>query len=239
MTPYYHRRPEPKFKGAVAFLTAAVFLPAMALLFSACGVPEDQTDRPVSKADVQFGLLDPVVTTTSTTTTTTRPPPSSIPATTTTTTSTLPSFWLDLYLIQNQRLVGVRRPIAVEPTVEDVLDALQHPSFDETFGGRRSELVDPGLIVSASSFGGTASVELGDPFSALLGSNQQLAIGQIVYSLTEVAGIGNVSFSLGGSLLEVPGMDGRLIRGPVSRADLLSLVASATTTSTSIELPPR
>ena len=81
----------------------------------------------------------------------------------------------------------------------------------------------------------------------MLGANQQLAIGQIVYSLTEVAGIGNVSFSLGGTPLEVPGPDGRLIRGPISRDDLLSLIATPTTiapstslgTPTSVELPPR
>lgn len=208
--------------------------------FNGCGVPEDASDRPVNKADVQFGLLDPIVTTTSTTTTTTRLPPPSIPRSTT----TLPAFWLDLYLVQNQKLVGVRRPIGVESTVAAVLDALQHPTPEEMLGGRRSELTDAGLVLSASSGGGSANVELGESFTSLLGSNQQLAIGQIVYSLTEVAGIGSVAFSLGGSALEVPGIDGGLISGPISRDDLVSLVAestssTSTSTSTSIELPPR
>jgi Sporulation and spore germination len=208
----------------LALLTTAL---AAAVALVGCGVPEDSTDRPVSKAEVEFGLLDPIVTTTSTPTTTTRvPPSSSVPPTT-----TLPSYWLDFYLIQNQRLVGVRRPTGSKPTVAAVLDALSHPTFEEAVGGRRSELTDPLLVVSAEAKGGSATVELGDGFSALLSSDQLLAIGQIVYSLTEVAGIGSVAFTLGGSPLEVPGADGGLIRGAVSRDDLLSLVATATTTT--------
>ena len=186
------------------------------LLLVGCGVPEDNVDRPVGQSEVQFGLLDPVPTTTSTSTTTTRVPPSSTMMPTT----TLPSFWMDLYLVQNQRLVRVRRPTGIEPTVNAVLDALTRPNVDETFGGRRSELTDPGLLVSVFAERGTANVELGEGFSALLGSEQLLAIGQIVYSLTEVGGIGNVAFSLAGNPLEVPGVDGGLISGPIAREDL-------------------
>lgn len=241
-----HRsRPRSRLPGrltrAVASGIAAV---VCATLVLGCGVPEDQVDRPVKRADVQFGLLDPVVTTTSTTTTstTTTGVPPSIPTTSAlATTSTTIPYSLDFYLIQNQRLVLVRRPTGDKPTVDAVLDALRHPTFDETVGGRRSILAESSLDVLATSGGGSASVDLGESFSGLLGSDQTLAIGQIVYSLTEVTGIGDVAFFLTGSPLEVPGADGGLISGPISRDDLPSLVATPTTTSppsSSVVLPP-
>jgi Sporulation and spore germination len=210
-----------------------------------CGVPEDEVDRPVRRADVQFGLLDPVVTTTSTTTsssTTTLVPPSIPPTSTPSTTSTSIPVPLEFYLIQNQRLVRVRRPTGAEPTVDAVLDALRRPTFDETLGGRRSILAESSLDVLATSGGGSASVDLGESFSSLLGSDQTLAIGQLVYSLTTLDGIGDVAFFLAGSPLEVPGADGGLISGPISRDDLPSLVATPSTTtlppSSSVVLPP-
>lgn len=213
---------------------AATAVVVMALV--SCGVPEDQIDRPVGAAEVQFGLLDPVVTTTTTTTTTTRVPPSS--TTILLPTTTILSYGIDFYLIQNQRLVAVRRSTTEKPTIDAALDALSRPTFEEAVGGRRSELTDPGMVLSVVAKGGSATVELGEVFSTLLGSDQLLAIGQIVYTLTEVAGIGSVAFTLGGSPLEVPGVDGGLISGPISRDDLLNLVATPTTTIAVPSVPP-
>ena len=215
-------------RRAAPTLCAALAVAAIVGALASCGVPEDSIDRPVRAADVQFGLLDPVVstTTTSTTTTTTRVSPSiAIP------TTTMELYFIDFYLIQNQRLVAVRRPTRSKPTVTDALDALMRPTFEEAVGGRRSELTDTDIIVSATSKGGSATVALGEPFSSMLGSDQLLAIGQIVYTLTEVAGIGSVAFTLGGNTLEVPGVDGGLIKGPVSRDDLVTLVATPPTST--------
>jgi hypothetical protein len=221
----------------------AVVIVICNFLVVGCGVPVDKTDRVVNRSEVEFGLLDPVVTTTTTTSTTTTtqvPPSSSIPAPTT----TLPAFLLELHLVQNQRLVRVVRSTRVEPTDDQVIDALRNPTSDETSGGRRSILTDYSLIVSWRSGGGSAFVELGESFKELLQSDQILAIGQIVYSLTDCCGIGNVAFSLAGSPLPVPGVGGRLIDGPVSRDDLTFFVATPTTPTTTgssipeIVLPP-
>jgi spore germination protein GerM len=49
---------------------------------------------------------------------------------------------------------------------------------------------------------------------------QLLALGQLVFTLTDQPGIGGVEFSLEGEPVDVPLADGTTQDGPVSRDDL-------------------
>jgi spore germination protein GerM len=67
--------------------------------------------------------------------------------------------------------------------------------------------------------GGTAIVDLSRPFTALSGSDQLLALAQIVFTLTSRPGIGQVQFTLGGAAIDIPRANGSLTPSPVSRDD--------------------
>ena len=66
---------------------------------------------------------------------------------------------------------------------------------------------------------GIASVELGARFRELPLSEQRLAVAQLVLTLTDRPGIGQVLFTVNEEAVEVPRLNGSIARGPVSRDD--------------------
>ena len=203
----------------------------LGLVLVGCGVSPNHTDRPLNAREVPFALLSV----------------SSVPATrpldegagpsstalsdsfreTSATTPTV-TYELNLFFVADSELVRVRRPAGIEPTVNLALPSLLQGPQPRDPPGLRSALLDPGVVLSATSSGGQASVDLGPPFSALLGPEQLLVIAQITFTLTAIAGIGTVSFTLGGVALQVPRSDGQLITGPLSRDDLRQLAPDET-----------
>ncbi len=203
-------------------------LGVVALLgLAACGIDAEASDRAVDPADVPFALLVPPTTASTTTTTVPEPAPS-------TTSTTAPVVWaLNVFFVRSDRLVPVRRSFPRQPDLTLAIEQLgAGPLIEIDPLGTRTALGDPPLVRSATATGGVATVELEPAFRFLPGSEQVLALGQLVFTLTEVPGVGRIAFRIGGADIAVPLPDGQLLPGSVSRDDFAALLAAAPTTTT-------
>ncbi len=230
-----------------------VFLPLVAaftlLAATGCGVPDDSNDRPLAANEIAFQPLpEPTSTTTSTTTTTTTPVTTIAPPVTTTIPppTTIPiAFPLDVYWITGSSIRPIRRP-DVEATLDTAIEALRSgPLFSDSVEGLRSAIPASDTIASATVQSGTATISLAPSFLTLPGAEQTMAIAQIVYTVTNLPGVGLVNFRLGGRPLSVPTADGEPSKGALSRDDYVSLLApvspvavvTGTTTTTPSDRP--
>ncbi len=210
------------------------YLPGLAataalMVATSCGVPGDSKDRPLAPSEIAFRPLpEPTTTTTSTTTTTTTPVTTIAPPVKTTTpppTTTPIAFPLDVYWIGGSTIRPIRR-LDVEATLETAIEALRSgPLFSDTAEGLRSAIPASDMIAAATVQSGTATITLASSFLTLPGAEQTLAIAQIVYTVTNLPGVGLVNFRLGGRPLSVPKADGEPSSGALSRDDYLSLLA--------------
>lgn len=201
------------------------------LAVTGCGVPGDSRDRPLAPNEIAFQPLpEPTTTTTTSTSTTTTPATTIAPPVTTTLPppTTIPvAFPLDVYWIDGSRIRPMRR-LDVEATLEAALAALRFgPLFSDSADGLRSAIPGSDMIDSAAVQSGTATIGLSPTFLTLPGSEQTLAIAQIVYTVTNLPGVGLVSFRLGSRPLSVPTADGEPSRGALSRDDYMSLLVPA------------
>jgi spore germination protein GerM len=183
------------------------------LLLGACGIAEEAGVRRVDPDDVPFELLEPAPTTTS------APPPRA-------TSSTVPMQRITIHLVRNDRIVPVQREVSAVPVPRDLLTLLAQPlAANETAAGYRSLIPSGRPIASVSLGGGIAEVDLTAAFTEAPPRSQPLAFAQMTYTLTELPGVGLVSFTLNGSPVEVPGGEGSIVSGPVSRDTYRNLVA--------------
>ena len=200
-------------------------------LLGACGVPQDATDRPLRGRVAFEPPPEPTTSTattessTSTTSTTTTIPGPTTTAVPTTTAPPPPVFPFMLFWVRDDQIVRVRRTLAVEATLDLVVDAFRlGPDELETENNLRTALPTPSAILNIVSEAGTATVELDPSFLTLPGSEQVRGICQIVFTVTGVGGIGLVRFSINGRRVAVPRADGQPTTKPVSRDDYASLV---------------
>lgn len=127
-----------------------------------------------------------------------------------------------VFLTGNGRLVRTIRSLAPPVTLDGLLDALkQGPTRAELEDGVGSAVPDDNTFESAALVGGTALVDLGNPFTAPSNADQVLALAQIVFTLTGRPGVGQVQFTLQDATIETPRADGTVTTGPVSRDDYL------------------
>ena len=183
---------------------------ALVLASAACGgVGGEDRDRPLAAGEIPYDLLD------APTSTTTEPPPP--------TTTTLP--WrTNLWYIGGDRLVPAPRQLRDQPAVEQVLRLLLRGPFEEGASLVRSAL-DPGdAIVDGPPSGGQLTVDLAADFGRRSPSEQVLGLGQLVFTVTEVPGVGRVLFRIAGAELAVPLPNGQLAQRAVSRDDYAVLV---------------
>lgn len=190
----------------LAGLVTATLVAAM----SGCGVGPQEQARPVDDADVPFGLLDPEVS----------------PPLTTAPTGTLVRIHL---VAEDDTLVPVERRTADTDLADMVALLVGGPSDEETQLGLRSVLASagdaPDLLGAVELARGVATVDLDEAFAELASDAQLLAIGQIVLTLTDRPGVGQVSFTLAGSPVDVPRGDGTTASGTVTRGDYRDLAA--------------
>ncbi|HZA80722.1 MAG TPA: GerMN domain-containing protein [Actinomycetes bacterium] len=169
-------------------------------LVAGCGVPADPAPRSIPAEDVPFGLLG-------TTTTTTRPTPSTRAV---------------VYLVDGGRLTPVRREVPAPVTPAAVLAAVAAgPTPAEVATGLRSALVTEATLAQVTA--GTATVRLDRDFVAADIGEQVLALAQLVYSITELPGIGGVQFTLDGQPAEIPTAQGPSKTGAATRADFAAV----------------
>ncbi|MGH8976009.1 MAG: GerMN domain-containing protein [Acidimicrobiia bacterium] len=170
-----------------------------------CGIPTEDSATLAPAEDVPFDLLAEVPETTSSTL------PS--PAGSSTAQATI-------FLVQGERLAPVVRDVPAPATGEGVLEALERgPTRSEAALGLRSALVGRDVMRSIGISGGIASVDLGPDFTDIVGRDQIMALAQIVSTVTGLAGVGRVSFTLEGVPVGVPRGDGAVTTESVSRDD--------------------
>jgi hypothetical protein len=182
--------------------SALVIALATAVALAACGVPLDDEARTVRDEDVPFGLLDPD-----------RRPAVAAPP------DGRRTVEIHLYSPDDERLVPVSRRVArVDP--QDVLVELTvEPTESEVATGLRNPLADSETALETALSRGVLTVELSEAFDTLSGSDQLVAIAQIVYTATARPGIGRVQFRSEGEPTDILLGDGTLTTEPVSRDD--------------------
>lgn len=177
---------------------------AMLLCAGACSVPVQRRAQSVSNANVPFGLLQ----------TDTAP----VPATPTTRATES----VALCFIDNGKVTMVPQALPTPVTLLAAVGALAQPPSRGGLG-LQTALGDPGVVDAISLQAGIATVDLQQAIATLGGDNQLLAVAQLVCTLTERPGVGQVSFTISGTPVDVPRADGSLTSAPVSRDDYVSL----------------
>jgi len=117
----------------------------------------------------------------------------------------------------------VRRVPAVRPPQQQLGDLLAGPTAEESTAGLSSAL-STATGVTMTMAAGRATVEVG-PRDTGPRSDDVLAFGQIVCTLTSQLQVGTVSFTSDRKPLSVPRADGSLATTPVTIADYVSLLA--------------
>ena len=217
--------------GAISILLLALVV--------ACGIPDNGQVSTIQSKDLrQLGETIP------STSTSTTPPITIVPSTTTTivdTATTIASEEVTVYFISGGQLKGYPRLLAKPATINAILQALQEgrPPGDVGVGIRSAvPTKEEALIKGTADDSGVATIELPPGFfEQIPPEDQLLAIGQIVLTVTEVGGIGQVLFVQNGLPLQVPRREGGgLTDGitPLARRDYAELLNPPPTTTTTI-----
>lgn len=100
-------------------------------------------------------------------------------------------------------------------------------SASEASRGLRSAIPDPTMVTGATLVRGTAVVALASEFLDIPSTDQVLALGQLVYTLTDLRGVGRVRFEINGESVVVPLPSGESTADSVSRDDFAPLVTQS------------
>ena len=199
------------------------------ILVASCSTSGDGQLQQIDSADL-FGLDETSTSTTTTTTTIpqTVTPTSPVQSTVGATTTTVATELVDLYFVDGTRLAPVPVDLVRGPSPSRVVAALlAGPQGGPAGVGLRSKLPDDLVNTVVESGTGFVTVDMvGRAFQRIDPIDQRAAIGQLVLTLTERPGVGQVRFTLDGVPLRVPRLDG-LQSEPgeaVSRQDYASLL---------------
>jgi len=179
----------------------------LALLVAGCGIPVENSARPVADDDIPSSLpnerspsTQPVG----------DPSPSSV----------------EVFFVREARLVAVRREVLVPPSVEGVIAAVAGGLAEaEQVEGKRTALTGDVRLAGTVTVG-VPLIDLTESFAQIELEEQILALGQLVFTLTAVPGVTGVSFALFGRPVEVPTGDGTLKGGPLRRDDFAAVAPS-------------
>ncbi len=194
-------------------LMAAALMAAVTIWGAACGVPRDDV-RIIADDELPAALR--ASTTTAPDSGIDRPTPEL---------ADVAVFW-----IRDKLLVPEAITFETAPDVERLVTLLERgPDNAGRSAEVRSAVSRSGAIRAVSRDGALVTVDLSGAFSDAAGSDQVLALGQIVATLTSVPGVSHVEFLRGGEPLEVPVPDGALVQRPVTRSDYASLLSDEPT----------
>ncbi|HET7309857.1 MAG TPA: GerMN domain-containing protein [Mycobacteriales bacterium] len=129
-----------------------------------------------------------------------------------------------VFFVRSDRLsVGPRRVVGDNVPAEAVRLLLDGPSPAEAARGLTTDVPAGTRLVSLDLSGPVATVDLSSEFGTLGGSEQVLAVAQIVYTLTASRYIDSVRFAINGKPTEVPDGSGSLADTPRTRHDYAQL----------------
>jgi len=129
-----------------------------------------------------------------------------------------------VFLLRDGSLVATPRNVSDPTDLNGLLGELTAPlSVAETNQGLRRALNDPDLVGKVSRTANVATVELNASFDDLTPQEQVLALGQIVFTLTERDEVDRTRFTRDGEPLTVPTGSGTLTDAAVTRYDYRSL----------------
>ena len=170
---------------------------------SGCGVPNQQDAHPLSRDEIPEGLH---------------------PSDTTAEVAPAQEVSIDVWFGRDDRLVVTAHQVVAPAAAQTALaEVLAGPTEAEQGRALRSAIPDPSAVVNVEVSAGTAIVELSESFGEIPAADQVLAVGQLVLTLTDLRGIGQVRFVVEGDEIAVPLPDGDTADGPVSRDDFLAL----------------
>lgn len=135
-----------------------------------------------------------------------------------------------VYFVQNGRLVGVERDVDDVSLANRLGLLLAGPLSTEASMGVTTSVPPQSLrpvVVDTAS--GVAYVEATSAFTEVSGTNQLLAVAQVVWTITEEPRTDKVSITVDGRALEVPTDEG-LSRVPVTRDQYISVAPRQATT---------
>lgn len=217
-------------------LRVLVIIASLATVQMACSVVEEGT---VDQINPPFGL-DDTLPTTSTIVTTTTMAATTTSGLETTTTPPVQSEQVRLYFVASRQLTSVTAQLPSPVTLPQIVAALQEgPPKGELGTGLRSTVPPLAEIDIIEDRSGVAQVELPEEFfDTISPGDQRLVIAQLVLTLTDSRGIGQVVFNQA-----VPKPSGEIIPAgqPLAYRDYLSLLSSTTTpttTSSTVTIPP-
>jgi len=215
----------------------------LAGLLVACGIPDKGNVSRIQDKDLRQ-LGDTIPTTAASTI-----PPTTLEPTTTTIaidpSTTIATEEVTLYFIAGSQLKGYPRLLAKPAATNQVLTALQEgPPSGDLGSGIRSAIpsrATTSLDVSPDDGSGVATIDLPSSFfTQVPPEDQLLAIGQIVLTVTEVGGIGQVLFTQAGQPIGVPRRGGGFSEPnePLARRDYEELLNTTVTTTTTTTIAP-
>lgn len=178
---------------------------AAALGLGACGVPTEDDAVVIAGPELPYDLEEPATTA----------PPATSPADVRSAV---------VFLVRDDELVAVPRAVADPADLNGLLAELAAPLGPaDTNSGIRRALNDASMLGEVNRTASVATVELNESFDELAPHEQVLALGQIVFTLTERDEVDRVQFSRDKVPLTIPTASGSLVDGPVSRYDYRSL----------------
>ena len=187
------RRRRPRRVGLLVLLVLAL---------GSCGIPTDDSPRPLAEG--------------ATTTDPTPEEPADSRGSAT------------LYLSaggENTDLVAVRRELEGEASVGRVLEALLQGETEEDTAAGYVSLIPPGTAVEDLEPGddGLLTIGFSDEWGELQGESATGAYGQVVLTVTELAGVKRVTFLVAGEVVPAPTSDQGNEQQVVTRASYRSL----------------
>ncbi|HZD73454.1 MAG TPA: GerMN domain-containing protein, partial [Actinomycetota bacterium] len=159
----------------------AVLVLGLLGMVAGCGVPTDRAPRDIPAKDVPFGLL----------------------STTTSTATSIQGVTVRVFLVDDDRLAAVERKVPMPVDPGKVLGMIPAgPTPQEVTRGLRTAMTSG--IASARLSGGIVTVQLAAEFAQAPIREQILALGQLVYTATALAGVRGVEVSVDGRPAQVP-----------------------------------
>jgi hypothetical protein len=118
-----------------------------------------------------------------------------------------------VYLVLDNQLVPSARDVAAR-TPDAVLRATtQPPSADEASRGLVTQIPKGTKVVRVHQTGDVVAVDLSREFENVIGASRQQAIGQFVFTATELLGVNELEFTVSGKPVQVSST----YRGDVTR----------------------